>query len=460
MYLHADMQKVIVQIQSTIAPDFLLRWPSLAVGDCLMKLALDLCTCAAGGVLLILTSCTEPNSDSASDSAAASTSSTTGDDTTTDGDTTSTTGEPTTSTTTTTTTTTGPEEPEVYGEWVKREPEGAICSDGSQFKFFVNFAEDSDNLLVYFEPGGACWDFETCSGNTPLGAANPNGIPDTHMDKYGVLSPILSRVDPQNPSRDWNLVFIPYCTGDVHTGNRVMTYDDPEGVREPLVYHHNGHDNVSAVIDYLGGQFPQIDRMMLTGCSAGGTGSIINYHFFRERLQVERAYLLNDSGPIFPSSGFSAPLHQKIRSSWDVDPILETIPEGNLLADDFGKLNSILANLYPEDRLTTAYFKRDFNYSRYSYESFYPNPSKEQTLDYWAQDTTLLTAQYDQFDNLAYYIPYWRGINDSHCTGIITYEGTEIQEMDMDLSLFIDELLDDSAPLTSYEESDQPGEDL
>ena len=420
-----------------------------------MKHALDLSTCALGGVLIICTACPPPNADSDS----ATESSTSGDTGTGDDTSTSTTGDETT--TTTTTTTTGPEEPEVYGEWVKREPEGAICSDGSQFKFFVNFSEGSDNLLVYFEPGGACWDFETCSGNTPLGAANPNGIPDSHMDKYGVLSPILSRSDPENPSADWNLVFIPYCTGDVHTGDKVMTYNDPEGLRDPLVYRHNGHNNVSAVIDYLNGQFPTLDRMLLTGCSAGGSGSIINYYFFRERMRgVKRAYLLNDSGPIFPSSGFSGPLHQKIRSSWDVDPILEMIPEGQDLADDFGNLNSMLADLFPEDRLATTYFKRDFNYSRYSYEAFYPNPSKEQTLEYWAKDTALLTAQYDKYDNLAYYIPYWRGINDSHCTGIITYEGTEIQEMDMDLSIFIDDLLDDNAPLMSYEESDQPGEDL
>jgi len=357
--------------------------------------------------------------------------------------------------------TSGPEEPEAYGTWLKREPEGAVCSDGSQFKFFVNFSETSDNLLIYLEPGGACWDYEPCSGTTSLGAANPNGIPDSHMDKYGALSPILSRSDDNNPAMDWNLVFIPYCTGDVHTGNKVMTYDDPEGIEEPLVYRHNGHNNVIGAIDYLNQQFPTVGKMMLTGCSAGGAGSIINYYFFRDRMQgVDRSYLLNDSGPIFPSSGYSSPLHQKIRSSWDVDPILSTIPNGDLLMEDFGDLNTMLADLFPEDRLSTVYFKRDFNYSRYSYERFYPEPSKAQTLSFWAKDTELLTAQYDAVDNLSYYIPYWRAFNDSHCAGILTYEGTEIQEMDMDLSLFIDDLLDDDVPLVSYEESDQPDEDL
>jgi hypothetical protein len=365
-------------------------------------------------------------------------------------------------TTTTDTTDTGadPLEPEAYGTWLKREPPGAVCSNGSQYKIFVNFSETgSKDLLIYLEPGGACWDYETCSGKSSLGAANPNGIPDSHMEKYGALSPILRRDVLDNPARDWNLVFIPYCTGDVHTGNNVMIYEDPDGVEAPLEYRHNGHDNIMRSIDYLSAQFPELGRLMVTGCSAGGAGSIINYFFFRSGLAPDRGYMLNDSGPIFPSGGFSQPLHTKIRASWDVDPILESIPEGAAIKADFGALNTMLADMFPEDRLSTVYFQRDYNYSRYSYERFYPEPNKEKILSYWAKDTALLTEMYDQRDNLAYYLPYWRPFNDSHCAGIVTYDGGEIQEQDMTLPAFIDELLDDGAPLESYIESPQPGED-
>ncbi|MGB5314149.1 MAG: hypothetical protein WBN38_18900 [Polyangiales bacterium] len=31
--------------------------------------------------------------------------------------------------------------PEAYGEWLKIEPEGAVCANGSQYKYFVNFSE-------------------------------------------------------------------------------------------------------------------------------------------------------------------------------------------------------------------------------------------------------------------------------------------------------------------------------
>jgi hypothetical protein len=412
--------------------------------------------------LALLCACPAPEGES--DTAAATESSTTGEasTSTTAATESSTTGDASESdgTTDATTTTGEPEEPEAYNTWLKREPPGAVCSNGSPYKFFVNFSETSNNLLIYLEPGGACWDYETCSGKTALGAANPDGIPDSHMDQWGTLSPLLRRDVADSQTKDWNLVFIPYCTGDVHTGNKVMTYDDPDG-GEPLTYRHNGHNNVMATIDYLNTQFPAVDKMMVTGCSAGGAGSIINYYFFRNGIEgVDRSYLLNDSGPIFPSGGWSKPLHTKIRESWDVDPILDTIPDGMALQQDFGDLNVMLSSIFPEDRLSTVYFKRDFNYSRYSYERFYPDPTKETILKYWAEDTELLTEMYDEQENLAYYIPYWRAFNDSHCAGILSYDGTEIQEMDMDLGLFIDQLLDDDAPLESYEESDQPGEDL
>lgn len=410
--------------------------------------------------LVLLSACSGADATADSDSAAASDSATTGASTSSGAASDSTTEDASASDTSGETTTTGaPEEPEAYNTWLKREPAGAVCSDGSQYKFFVNFSETSNKLLIYLEPGGACWDYETCSGSTALGAANPDGIPDSHMDKWGTLSPLLRRDVADSQTKDWNLVFIPYCTGDVHTGNKVMTYDDPNG-GEPLTYRHNGHGNVMATIDYLNQQFPVVDKMMVTGCSAGGAGSIINYYFFRNGMDgVDRSYLLNDSGPIFPSGGWSKPLHTKIRESWDVDPILSTIPDGAALMQDFGDLNVMLSSIFPEDRLSTVYFKRDFNYSRYSYERFYPDPTKEKILEYWADDTALLTEMYDEQENLAYYIPYWRAFNDSHCAGILSYDGTEIQEMDMDLGLFIDQLLDDDAPLESYEESDQPGED-
>ena len=42
----------------------------------------------------------------------------------------------------------------------------------------------------------------------------------------------------------------------------------------------------------------------------------------RQLPQAREGFLLDDSGPIFPSSGFSGPLHDEVRAAWNVDPLL------------------------------------------------------------------------------------------------------------------------------------------
>jgi hypothetical protein len=355
----------------------------------------------------------------------------------------------------------GPEPPAAYEKWLKVELPGTVCGNNSQYKFFVNYKEGAKDLMIMLEPGGACWDYEGCSGASPLGAAHPDGIPDDLMNDAGQdanISPLIRR-NVEGPTQDFNLVFVPYCTGDVHTGNNVIKYKDPEGKAPDLEFHHAGHTNVLAIADYLSKQFPATDRLFLTGCSAGGAGALINYYFFRTKLDAQRGYLMDDSGPIFPSDGFSLPLHTKIRSSWNVDTILAKLPPEYPITDDFGLLNRHLADIFPEDRLSTVFFQRDYNYSRYSYEKFYDANTKEDIMTYWASDTKLLVNLYKTRDNLGFYLPYWRALNDSHCVSIASYTDTDIEELGMNLGDFVDELFNDDVPIGRYMESVQPDED-
>ena len=350
---------------------------------------------------------------------------------------------------------------ERYDVWEKVEIPGTVCGNGSQYKFFTKFSDKTDNLVVVFEPGGACWDYASCTGQGGIrGAANPNGLEDDHYELAPFISPFLQREDPTSPTSDWNMVYVPYCTGDVHTGNNVITYVDEIGDGPDVEFHHKGHDNVQQVIGWLDEKFTHVPKLLATGCSAGGAGAITNYYFLRNGVtSAQKAYLLDDSGPIFPSSGFSQPLHEKIRSSWNVDSILTALPSG-FNVQDFGSINTALADQFPDDRLATTFFRRDYNFSLYSYERFYNFPPKEEIMEMWEADTQLLVAQYDTRDNLGYYIPYWRDLNDSHCTTVINFVGSEIEAQGMDLGTWTRDLLDDDAPFVSVIEAPVPGEDV
>jgi hypothetical protein len=115
------------------------------------------------------------------------------------------------------------------------------------------------------------------------------------------------------------MVYVPYCTGDVHTGANVVTYSGG-GTDPDLEFHHDGHAVVQKAVSWIDENFTHIPKMLATGCSAGGVGSLVNYQFLRRGVSaIEKGYLLDDSGPVFPSTGLSplstdeticpAPLH-------------------------------------------------------------------------------------------------------------------------------------------------------
>ena len=347
---------------------------------------------------------------------------------------------------------------DAYETWIKVEPPGAVCGNNSQYKIWVNFSAKSDNLVVVLEPGGACWDYDSCTGKNGIrGAANVDGLPDDHWQLAPFISPFLNRSDDTSPSKDWNMVYVPYCTGDVHTGNAVATYQADTG-SDAVTFHHEGHAAVQQVTSWIDQSFTHVPKLLVTGCSAGGVGSLVNYHFLRHGIHAaEQAYLLDDSGPVFPSNSYSGPMHAKIRSAWNIDSLAPEMPAG-FTVDDMGTINTALADEFPGDRLATTFFDRDYNFSRYSYERFYNFPPKAEIMRMWDSDTHLLVDQFATRRNLYYYIPYWRNINDSHCTTVLNFAGSDFADGSMTLAQWVSDLVDDQ-PLRSMIEPPVPGED-
>jgi hypothetical protein len=346
---------------------------------------------------------------------------------------------------------------DAYGTWEKVELPGTVCGNDSQYKIWVNWSKDSDNLVVVLEPGGACWDYDSCTGkNGVLGAANVDGLPDDHYQLAPFISPFLNRDYEDSPSKQWNMVYVPYCTGDVHTGNAVATYSDGSG--DSIEFHHEGHADMEAIVSWIDGEFTHVPKMLVTGCSAGGVGSLVNYHFLRKGVHAaEKGYLLDDSGPVFPDPGYSTMMHTKIRQAWNLDSLASDLPAG-FSFDDMGTVNTALADEFPKDRLATTFFERDDDFSLYSYNRFYGNPTKDQVMSMWAADTDNLVSLYQTRDNLYYFLPYWRNVNDSHCTTVLSFAGSDIEDHNMTLAQWVNDFIDDK-PVVSMREAPVPGED-
>ena len=319
--------------------------------------------------------------------------------------------------------------------WERVALSGTQCGNGSQYKFFVRRTA-SPNVLFFFEGGGACWDYDTCSGRAGvLGAANPNGIPDDYMTQFKAkyVSPIVNGADPGLPLRsrtdlvtkDWNIVYMPYCTGDVHIGNRTATYVDTTGGQPALTWKHVGYTNTTAAIAWAHRTFPTVSKLLVTGFSAGGTATAAGYYFVRRGLAPTRGYYLDDSGPIYPAPSaayHSRSLHTQIRAAWGLDSVFSTLP-ATFDRNDFGSINKMVALEFPGDQIAYTGYTRDYNYSRFSYERFLTPNDKESVLGYWDEDEDHLVSQLNGFANTSYFIPYERQINASHCSTIITFIG-------------------------------------
>lgn len=355
---------------------------------------------------------------------------------------------------------------------------GAVCGNGTPYKFFVNRVAGSSNTLIYYEGGGACWDFDSCSGREGvLGARNPDGIPDNYMrlanPAASLVSPFIFRLNPWTriKTQKWNLVYVPYCTGDIYFGDTVAVYEDETGEEDPLVWHHNGLRNSRAVTAWLKNNLQQPAQLMITGCSAGGVGALTNYHPTRRDIDPTKAFLFNDSGPIHQTLNDddpSTPLANQIRTSWglddgEVNPI-DYLQDGLPALDDIdlGTINQALSETYFNDRMGHAHFWDDFNFSRYSYERFYEDiftetdadVRRERILDLWHQDTETMISNLSQLDNFGYYFPRFRDVNDSHCTSIIQFQNADIQEAGLELDDFVDNILDGSGTVLEASESD------
>lgn len=361
---------------------------------------------------------------------------------------------------------------------------GASCGNGTPYRFFVNRTPFTSKAVVMFEGGGACWDQAACKGGTLLDAVNPDGIPTNYMSdfnrqaKLGLVTPFTARLHPLQrvQTQNWNIVYLTYCTGDVHTGNKIAVYDNVDPA-QPLSYYHRGAVNAQAVAKWMANNLPkQPAHLLLTGFSAGGVGSTALYADFRETIKPRKMALLADSGPLFdvprnatPEQAPSVLLHNKIRGVWGLDgpnglvtKLIGKYPNAGT-ADNLGSITAGIGKIFPNDRIGYANFQEDTNFSAFSYQKFYPEianaPDEATRLSLlnqkWRQEITPWIAQMNTQPNVGYYIPNKRELNGSHCLTIVTFGGTSILDKGLlSVGTFVDNLLDGKGtPIRAFEDN-------
>ena len=211
--------------------------------------------------------------------------------------------------------------------------EGSRCRDGSEAGLFIRF-EDSKRLMIYFEGGGACTSPGFCNfnpqsvnhvlsgtGETVLGSALGAVVGRQQPGVYqnGELTGIFSSEREDNPFSDWNLVYVPYCTGDVHAGTNPAAL--VPGVAAPQQF--VGHHNTALFVGRLAATFGDgLERLVVAGSSAGSFGAALSFSMISDAFPGVQADALLDSGAPFDDAHWPPCLQRSWRDLFGLDAAL------------------------------------------------------------------------------------------------------------------------------------------
>ena len=185
-------------------------------------------------------------------------------------------------------------------------PSDCMCADGSAFHFYLREASPT-KVLFYLEGGGACFSGDMCKPGS--GTYSETISPISKLED----SPgIFDFANPENPFADYSVVYVPYCTGDVHAGN--ITKDYGNGV----VTQHKGFVNASNALDTMIKRFPNTTQLVVAGSSAGSFPTPVFAGIAGDRLpNADLKVFADSSGAVPDAMGF-------VIGNWGT---LETLPD-------------------------------------------------------------------------------------------------------------------------------------
>lgn len=270
--------------------------------------------------------------------------------------------------------------------WTWVEFPDSVCGNGQPTGVGVNLSDTSKDVVIFMQGGGACWDVNTCF--VLKSAANlESGYTAASFNNEPVrAAAAFDRADPNNPFKDASFVYIPYCTGDLHMGDKVQRY---EALGQTRDIHHKGAANMRAFLPRLRATFPDASRVLLTGASAGGYGAQLSYHLVADAFAPAPVHSLSDCGPMVqPYDGrFS-----EMKPSWNI----QTPPGCEGCAQSLPVWLTHITTTYPDARFGLLAYDADqviSVYFKYPLDGTFTNAL-----------TRLRREQYDPQPNARYFV--------------------------------------------------------
>jgi hypothetical protein len=175
--------------------------------------------------------------------------------------------------------------------------------NGEYFVSVKDIYPDSRNLMITLQGGGASWPGME-------GSKESVDEDDVYITKF--TTKLADKL-----GQEWNQVMIPYCDGSVYMGDNSADYNEDGTVD----HWHWGFRASSAGVALTANTFPKLEKIFITGCSAGGYGTFVVTRLIRSYYPDANIYVLNESGP-----GLYNPEDRQtwnsIKAAWKLDQLL------------------------------------------------------------------------------------------------------------------------------------------
>jgi hypothetical protein len=168
-------------------------------------------------------------------------------------------------------------------------PADCMCADGSPYSYFVREA-DPTKVMFYLEGGGACFAGPMCAPGSDSYKQDVGSAPGEGA------TGIFDFDNPDNPFADYSFVYVPYCTGDVHSGNTTKDYGNG------VVIQHKGFVNASTALNTMLERFPNVGDLVVAGSSAGAFTTPLFAGLAADELPNARVAVIADSGGAVPDA--------------------------------------------------------------------------------------------------------------------------------------------------------------
>lgn len=189
---------------------------------------------------------------------------------------------------------------------------GAVCGNGSPAGIGVHRHPGATEVVIVVQGGGACWDAESCFTTMSASHVAEDYTDAMFVEERAVITGAGwdDRSNALNPFRAAHLVYVPYCTGDIHGGDAVQTYPGA-----PAPVHHRGSADFALFLTAMHAAWPELTTVRAIGFSAGGYGLQLQWGTLATTWPDAELSLLADCSPMAEPD---AALYATWRASWNM----------------------------------------------------------------------------------------------------------------------------------------------